>query len=109
MLLPPLNSGDTAWMLMSTALVVLMTVPGLALFYGGLVKKETVFEYPLPVFFGVRYGEYHRVIYGYPCVWPWTCTGFYRRSRKLPSSTMWLNRIRLVGSIPSERLRGFSK
>ena len=35
-----LNSGDTAWMLVSTALVMLMTVPGVALFYGGLTKKE---------------------------------------------------------------------
>ena len=32
----PLNTGDTAWMLTSTALVLLMTVPGLALFYGGM-------------------------------------------------------------------------
>ncbi|HOQ18527.1 MAG TPA: ammonium transporter [Methanothermobacter thermautotrophicus] len=37
-----LNSGDTAWMLVSTALVMLMTVPGVALFYGGLTKKENV-------------------------------------------------------------------
>ena len=38
----PLNSGDTAWMLTSTALVLLMTVPGLALFYGGMVRKKNV-------------------------------------------------------------------
>ena len=37
-----LNSGDTAWMLISTALVMLMTVPGLALFYAGLVKRINV-------------------------------------------------------------------
>jgi len=37
-----LNSGDTAWMLISTALVILMTIPGLALFYGGLTKRENV-------------------------------------------------------------------
>jgi len=37
-----LDTGDTAWMLVSTALVMLMTVLGLALFYSGLVKKETV-------------------------------------------------------------------
>jgi Amt family ammonium transporter len=35
-----LNSGDTAWMLTSTALVLLMTIPGLALFYGGMVPQE---------------------------------------------------------------------
>ena len=36
------NSGDTAWMLASTALVLLMTIPGLALFYGGMVRKKNV-------------------------------------------------------------------
>ena len=39
---PTLNSGDTAWMLTSTALVLLMTIPGLALFYGGMVRKMNV-------------------------------------------------------------------
>lgn len=39
---PTLNSGDTAWMLMSTALVLFMTIPGLALFYGGMVRKMNV-------------------------------------------------------------------
>src|SRR5882724_11079946 len=37
-----LDSGDTAWMLTSTALVLMMTVPGLALFYGGMVRKMNV-------------------------------------------------------------------
>ena len=37
-----LNSGDTAWMLISTALVILMTIPGVALFYGGLIRRENV-------------------------------------------------------------------
>ncbi|MGC9517894.1 MAG: ammonium transporter [Methanomicrobiales archaeon] len=36
------NSGDTAWMLISSALVILMTIPGLALFYGGLIKRDNV-------------------------------------------------------------------
>ena len=39
---PTLNSGDTAWMLTSTALVLFMTIPGLALFYGGLVRSKNV-------------------------------------------------------------------
>jgi Amt family ammonium transporter len=39
---PGINSGDTAWMLTSTALVLLMTIPGLALFYGGMVRKMNV-------------------------------------------------------------------
>jgi ammonium transporter, Amt family len=37
-----INSGDTAWMLTSVALVLLMTIPGLALFYGGMVRKKNV-------------------------------------------------------------------
>ncbi len=40
--LPPLSGGDTAWLLTSTALVLLMTLPGLALFYGGLVRIKNV-------------------------------------------------------------------
>ncbi|HEY5288983.1 MAG TPA: ammonium transporter [Caulobacteraceae bacterium] len=36
------NSGDTAWMLSSVALVLLMTIPGLALFYGGMVRRKNV-------------------------------------------------------------------
>src|SRR5215813_10728933 len=39
---PTLDHGDTAWMLTSTALVLLMTIPGLALFYGGMVRKKNV-------------------------------------------------------------------
>jgi Amt family ammonium transporter len=39
---PKIDSGDTAWMLTSTALVLLMTVPGLALFYAGMVRKKNV-------------------------------------------------------------------
>ncbi len=38
----PLNSGDTAWMITSSALVLLMTVPGLALFYAGMVRKKNI-------------------------------------------------------------------
>jgi ammonium transporter, Amt family len=37
-----INKGDTAWMLVATALVVVMTIPGLALFYGGLVRTKNV-------------------------------------------------------------------
>jgi Amt family ammonium transporter len=39
---PKIDSGDTAWMLTSVALVLLMTIPGLALFYGGMVRKMNV-------------------------------------------------------------------
>ena len=39
---PEFNKGDTAWMLVSTLLVIMMTVPGLALFYGGLVRSKNM-------------------------------------------------------------------
>src|SRR3546814_7748877 len=39
---PSIDSGDTAWMMTATALVLLMTIPGLALFYGGMVRKKNV-------------------------------------------------------------------
>src|SRR5574344_1222562 len=39
---PTINTGNTAWILMATILVMLMTIPGLALFYGGLVRQKNV-------------------------------------------------------------------
>lgn len=39
---PPISAGDTAWVLTSSALVLLMTAPGLALFYGGMVRRKNV-------------------------------------------------------------------
>src|SRR5659263_462595 len=61
-----LNSGDTAWMLVSTALVMLMTIPGLALFYGGLVKKETVLNTLFLSFSAYAIVSIIWFIYGYP-------------------------------------------
>src|SRR5690348_5671750 len=39
---PKIDTGDTAWMLTSTALLLLMTIPGVALFYAGMVRKKNV-------------------------------------------------------------------
>jgi len=50
--MPEINTGDTAWMLMSTALVMLM-LPGLALFYGGLVRRKNVLSTIMHSFFGL--------------------------------------------------------
>jgi ammonium transporter, Amt family len=48
---PPVpNKGDTAWMLVATALVMLMTIPGLALFYGGLVRTKNMLSMLSQVF-----------------------------------------------------------
>ncbi|MFC3126750.1 ammonium transporter [Pseudoroseomonas globiformis] len=48
---PAIDSGDTAWMLTSTALVLLMTIPGLALFYAGMVRKKNVLATMMQSFF----------------------------------------------------------
>lgn len=47
---PKLDSGDTAWMLTSTLLVILMTIPGLALFYGGLGRSKNMLSVLVQVF-----------------------------------------------------------
>lgn len=47
---PAIDSGDTAWMLTSTMLVILMTIPGLALFYGGLVRSKNMLSVLAQVF-----------------------------------------------------------
>ncbi len=47
---PRLDSGDTAWMLTSTLLVILMTIPGLALFYGGLARAKNMLSVLVQVF-----------------------------------------------------------
>jgi len=42
---PSINSGDNAWLLASSALVLMMTAPGLILFYGGLVRQKNVLNH----------------------------------------------------------------
>ena len=59
------NSGDTAWVLVSTALVMLMTIPGLALFYGGLVRKKNVLSVLMQCFFLMCAVTLQWVICGY--------------------------------------------
>jgi ammonium transporter, Amt family len=59
------NKGDTAWMLTATALVVLMTVPGLALFYGGLVRSKNVLSVLMQVTFCFAMISILWVVYGY--------------------------------------------
>jgi Amt family ammonium transporter len=59
------SSGDTAWMLTATALVLLMTVPGLALFYGGLVRTKNMVSVLTQVFATACIVSVIWVIYGY--------------------------------------------
>ena len=62
---PVVNKGDTAWMLVASALVLLMTVPGLALFYGGLVRTKNMLSMLMQVFAIVCVVAILWVLYGY--------------------------------------------
>ncbi|MBI5450132.1 MAG: ammonium transporter [Gammaproteobacteria bacterium] len=62
---PTANSGDTAWMLTSTALVLLMTIPGLALFYAGMVRSKNVLSVMMQCFAITSLITVLWVIYGY--------------------------------------------
>jgi len=60
-----IDSGDTAWMLTSTALVILMTIPGLALFYGGLTRSKNMLSVLMQVFVVFSLCSLLWAVYGY--------------------------------------------
>lgn len=62
---PVPDKGDTTWMLVSTILVILMTIPGLALFYGGLVRSKNVLSVLMQVLAGFAMIALLWVAYGY--------------------------------------------
>ncbi len=62
---PVPNKGDTAWMLVATLLVILMTIPGLALFYGGLVRSKNMLSVLMQVMVGFSLIVVLWCLYGY--------------------------------------------
>ncbi|CAM5776852.1 ammonium transporter [Labrys miyagiensis] len=62
---PTLNSGDTAWMLVSSALVLMMIIPGLGLFYGGLVRAKNMLSILMQVLIVASVVMVAWVFYGY--------------------------------------------
>ena len=62
---PTLDSGNTAWMIVATAFVLMMTIPGLALFYGGLVRRKNVLSVFMQCFILVAVMSLEWVIIGY--------------------------------------------
>jgi Amt family ammonium transporter len=70
---PTINKGDNAWMLSATVLVLLMTIPGLALFYGGLVRTKNMLSVLMQVFYTVCIVTILWALYGYSV----TFTGAY--------------------------------
>ncbi len=65
---PVVNKGDTAWMLVSTLLVILMIIPGLALFYGGMVRAKNMLSVLMQVFVIFALTAVLWAIYGYSLV-----------------------------------------
>jgi Amt family ammonium transporter len=63
---PAPNKGDTAWMIVATVLVILMTIPGLALFYGGLVRTKNMLSILMQTMMIFSVITVLWVIYGYP-------------------------------------------
>ena len=62
---PAPDKGDTAWMMTSTLLLILMTIPGLALFYGGMVRSKNVLSVLMQVFIIFCLATVLWVVYGY--------------------------------------------
>lgn len=62
---PTIDAGDTAWMIVATAFVLLMSIPGLALFYGGLVRRKNVLSVFMQVFILVAVISIEWVAFGY--------------------------------------------
>jgi len=62
---PVVDTGDTAWMIVATAFVLLMSIPGLALFYGGLVRRKNVLNIFMQIFMIVAVISIEWVIIGY--------------------------------------------
>ncbi|MDB5500897.1 MAG: ammonium transporter, partial [Tardiphaga sp.] len=62
---PTVNKGDNAWMMTSTVLVLLMTVPGLALFYGGLVRSKNMLSVLMQVLYTACIVMIIWALYGY--------------------------------------------
>ena len=75
---PPVpNKGDTAWMLTSTALVLLMSVPALALFYGGLVRTKNMLSVLMQVFVVFSLVTVLWCVYGYSIAFTEGSNAFY--------------------------------
>jgi len=62
---PVIDAGDTAWMIVATAFVLMMSIPGLALFYGGLVRRKNVLNIFMQVFIIVAVISVEWVVCGY--------------------------------------------
>ena len=97
------NKGDTTWMLVATCFVVLMTIPGLALFYGGLVRSKNVLSVLMQVMIVFSIISILWVIYGYSLAF----TG--NASASLNPFIGGFSKFFLAGVTPASEIGTFSK
>lgn len=93
-----LNTGDTAWVLISTILVLLMSIPGIAFFYGGLSKKKNVLNTMFLTFIGFSIASIIWVLFGYEAAFGQSLGGIIGIPSSLLLSGIGLDT--LSGSIP---------
>ncbi len=86
---PKLDTGDTAWMIVATALVMLMSIPGLALFYGGLAKTKDSLNTMAMTFVTFCIASLLWVIYGYPLTFGTDIGGFIGSTEKMFLKGRW--------------------
>jgi ammonium transporter, Amt family len=100
-----LNSGDTAWMLTATALVLFMTIPGLALFYSGMVRSKNVLSVMMQCFAITGLISILWVVYGYSLAFD--TTGMEKGVTNLNSFVGGLNKAFLSGLTPDSLIAAF--
>ncbi len=100
-----LNSGDTAWMLTATVLVLLMTIPGLALFYGGMVRSKNILSVMMQCFAITGLISILWVIYGYSMAFD--TTGMEKGVLNFNSFVGGLNKAFLSGLTPDSLVGAF--
>jgi Amt family ammonium transporter len=90
---PKIDTGDTAWMIVATALVMLMTIPGLALFYGGLAKRKDTLNTMAMSFVTFCVVSVLWVIYGYTFAFGTDVKGIMGSAEKLLLSGVGVNSV----------------
>lgn len=100
-----LNSGDTAWMLTATVLVLFMTIPGLALFYGGMVRSKNILSIMMQCFAITGLISILWVVYGYSMAFD--TTGMEKGVLNFNSFVGGLNKAFLSGLTPDSLIGAF--
>ncbi|MBB1518368.1 ammonium transporter [Aquipseudomonas guryensis] len=100
-----LNSGDTAWMLTATVLVLFMTIPGLALFYGGMVRSKNILSIMMQCFAITGLISILWVAYGYSMAFD--TTGMEKGVLNFNSFVGGLNKAFLSGLTPDSLIGAF--